>query len=55
MKKSRNNSKSPKETKKIQVKYFKEESVFDQIDFESLALFREMMADRYRSLHDEEE
>ena len=55
MKKSTNNSKAPKETKKIQVKYFKKESVFGQIDFESLALFREMMADRYRSLHDEEE
>ena len=41
--------------KKIQVKFIKEESIFDQIDFESLALFREMMADRYRSLHDEEE
>ena len=40
--------------KKIQVKFIKEESIFDQIDVESLALFREMMADRYRSLHDEE-
>ena len=28
MKESTNNSKAPKETKKIQVKYFKEESVF---------------------------
>jgi hypothetical protein len=41
--------------KKIQVKFIKEESILDQIDFESLALFREMMADRYRSLHDEEQ
>ena len=41
--------------KKVQVKFIKEESIFDQIDVESLALFREMMADRYRSLHDEEE
>ena len=41
--------------KKVQVKFLKEESIFDQIDFESLALFREMMADRYQSLHDEEE
>jgi len=41
--------------KKVQVKFIKEASIFDQIDFESLALFREMMADRYRSLHDEEE
>ena len=40
--------------KKVQVKFLKEESIFDQIDVESLALFREMMADRYRSLHDEE-
>ena len=40
--------------KKIQVKVIKEESIFDQIDVKSLALFREMMADRYRSLHDEE-
>ena len=37
------------------VKFIKEASIFDQIDVESLALFREMMADRYRSLHDEEE
>ena len=41
--------------KKVQVKFIKEESIFDQIDVESLALFREMMADRYRSLNDEEE
>jgi hypothetical protein len=40
--------------KKVQVKFSKEASIFDQIDVESLALFREMMADRYRSLHDEE-
>ena len=40
--------------KKIQVKFIKEESIFDQIDVESLALFREMMADRYQSLHDDE-
>ena len=41
--------------KKVQVKFSKEASIFDQIDVESLTLFREMMADRYRSLHDEEE
>ena len=41
--------------KKVQVKFIKEASIFDQIDVESLALFREMMADRYKSLHDEEE
>jgi hypothetical protein len=41
--------------KKIQVKFIKEESILDQIDVESLALFREMMGDRYRSFHDEED
>ena len=40
--------------KKVQVKFSKEASIFDQIDVESLALFREMMADRYRSLDEEE-
>ena len=40
--------------KKVQVKFFKEASIFDHIDFESLALFREMMGDRYRSLDEEE-
>ena len=37
--------------KKVQVKFIKEASIFDQIDFESLALFREMIDDWYRSLH----
>ena len=41
--------------KKVQVKFSKEASIFDQIDVESLALFREMMADRYQSFHDDEE
>jgi len=41
--------------KKVQIKFIKEESIFNQIDVESLALFREMMADRYRSLHDDED
>jgi hypothetical protein len=41
--------------KKVQVKFSKEASIFDQIDVESLALFREMMADRYKSLQAEEE
>ena len=41
--------------KKVQVKFSKEASIFDQIDIESLALFREMMADRYKSLHDDDE
>ena len=54
----RNTSSSKREDsnqKKVQVKFLKEESIFDQIDVESLALFREMMADRYRSLYEEEE
>jgi len=54
----RNSSSSKREDsnqKKVQVKFIKEASIFDQIDVESLALFREMMADRYKSLHDEEE
>ena len=54
----RNTSSSKREDsnqKKVQVKFFKEASIFDQIDVESLALFREMMADRYRSLYEEEE
>jgi len=41
--------------KKVQVKFIKEASIFDQIDVESLALFREMMADRYGRLNDKEE
>ena len=41
--------------KKVQVKFIKEESIFDQIDVESLELFREMMADRYGRLNDKEE
>ena len=40
--------------KKVQVKFIKEESIFDQIDVESLELFREMMTDRYQSLYDDE-
>ena len=40
--------------KKVQVKFSKEASIFDQIDVESLALFREMMAERYRSFHDDD-
>ena len=53
----RNTSNTKREAsnqKKVQVKFIKEASIFDQIDVESLALFREMMADRYRSLHEEE-
>lgn len=54
----RNTSNTKREAsnqKKVQVKFIKEASIFDQIDFESLALFREMMADRYRSLDEGEE
>ena len=53
----RNTSSTKREAsnqKKVQVKFIKEASIFDHIDFESLALFREMMADRYQSLHDED-
>ena len=48
-------SEASEETKQVQVKFFREASIFDQIDFESVALFREMMADRYGRLNDEEE
>ena len=44
-----------KKTKQIQVKFFKEKSIFNLIDLESLKLYRQMMADRYVSLNDEEE
>ncbi|MDG1672849.1 MAG: hypothetical protein P8H64_03255 [Flavobacteriaceae bacterium] len=49
-----------KKTKQIQVKFFKEEpikeeSIFNLIDLESLELYRQMMADRYGSLNDQEE
>ena len=52
----RNTSSTKREAsnqKKVQVKFIKEASIFDQIDVESLALFREMMADRYRLLDEE--
>ena len=54
MKKNPNNSKASEETKQVQVKFFKGTSIFDQIDVESLALFREMMTDRYGSFDEEE-
>ena len=45
-------------SKKIQIKMIKkereEENLFNSIDHESLSLFREMMADRYKS-HDQSE
>mgnify|MGYP000745854356 FL=1 len=45
--------------KKVQIKTFKKEEVherlFDSIDINSLKLYAEMMIDRYRSLHDEDE
>jgi hypothetical protein len=44
-----------KKTKDIQVKFFKEESIFNLFDTQSLTLYRQMMADRYSGLHNEEE
>lgn len=44
--------------KKVQIKMFKNKSkkkrLFNSIDYDSLSLFREMMADRFKS-HDENE
>ena len=42
-----------KKTKQIQVKFIKEESIFNLIDSESLELYRQMMADRYGHLNNE--
>ncbi len=42
------------DNKKVQIKMFKKKRLFNSIDYNSLALFREMMADRYRS-YDENE
>ena len=43
--------------KKIQIKMIKKQSeekkLFNLIDYESLALFREMMADRFRNFEDD--
>ena len=43
--------------KKIQVKMIKkqseEEKLFNSIDYKSLSLFREMMADRFKTYDDE--
>ena len=44
-----------KQTKQIQVKFFKDESIFNLFDTQSLTLYRQMMADRYANLHNEEE
>ena len=44
-----------KKTKQIQVKFFKEASIYNHIDRVSLALFRQIMADRYGNFKDEEE
>ena len=49
------NCKTMKKSKQIQVKFFKEESIFNLIDSESLELYRQMMADRYTNLNYEEE
>ena len=43
--------------KKIQIKMIKkqieEEGLFNSIDYESMSLFREMMADRFKTYDDE--
>ena len=44
-----------KKTKQIQVKFFKEEPILNLFDTQSLTLYRQMMADRYADLNDEEE
>ena len=44
-----------KKTKDIQVKFFKEEPIFNLFDTQSLTLYRQMMADRYANLDNEEE
>ena len=44
-----------KKTKDIQVKFFKEEPIFNLFDTHSLMLYRQMMADRYAGLKQEEE
>jgi len=44
-----------KKTKQIQVKFFKEESIFNRIDRQSLSLYRQIMADPYGYFKDEQE
>jgi hypothetical protein len=44
-----------RKSKQIPVKFFKEESIFNLIDSESLELYRQIMADRYSNLNYEEE
>jgi len=44
-----------KKTKQIQVKFFKEENIFNLFDTKSLELYRQMMADRYAKPKEEEE
>ena len=44
-----------KKTKQIHVKFFKEESIFNLFDLETLELYRLMMTDRYGSQNGEEE
>ena len=57
----RNNTNIKREdsNQKIQVKTFKVEGEYERlmatIDINSLELYRQMMADRYGNLHDEEE
>jgi len=49
------NCNTMKKTNQIQIKFFKEESIFNQIDSESLELYCKIMSDRYGSLNDQEE
>ena len=49
------NCNTMKKTKQIQVKFFKEESIFNVIDLESLELYRQMMSDRYGNQNDGEQ
>ena len=44
-----------KKTEQIQVKFFKEESIFNLFDLESLELYRQMIADRHSNPNSEEE
>ena len=44
-----------KKTKEIQIKFFKEESIFNLFDTQSLTLYHQMMVDRYGYFEDEEE
>lgn len=49
------NCNTMKKTKQIQIKFFKEENGLNQIDLESLELYRQMMSDRYGNQNDGEQ